>query len=940
MADHDVYDRLRTAGALEMLPPSVAADMAEDVIGRVFGAYRIRELIAEGGMSLVFRAERTDGRFERDVAIKVSTAGGLRGEARERFLREQGMLAGLTHPGISQLYDAQVTPEGLPYIVMEMIRGVPADAYCREHDLEPRAVVALMIQIVEALAFAHARLIVHRDIKPSDVLVDSDGKAKVLDFGIAKLLETESATATQSMLLTPRFASPEQLLGQQITIASDIFQLGLLFYHLLTGRALREGEGLSAAISGAAGGRPVVLPREVRAGLPRELALIIEQCLRPQPEERYADANALRQDLQAYLAGYPVSAAGQGAAYRLRKFVGRNAAATAIATLSAVAVLTGSIWYAYSLGEARQLAEERAATSSRVLQAMSQLVATTFAELLEANGERQTGSAAYVSSVLRDTVALVERELATESAAQAELLRVQGTIEMVLGDTPGASATLASAHALVDASERPELAAQILLDRVEAASRSAQPGHARALLQQSEQLLADTGVDPPLLALYHIRAGEVMQLDNEHLAAVEQFQAAIELLQEAPVLDYRLLAKSHYEIAFTLSNANEHEQAIAAAERAIEVLEGNQGPMSYHLVRPLREIAWSRIKLDETAAAKVALDRALDIATANFGDIHPHLAALHDTLGALAYQELRFQDAVDHFETHMEIVRELEGEASRNLHVPLVNAATILTDLGDMEQAGRYFQQVERMLEPGDPADRRIRSVIAYNDGRRLVALGDYEAAVARYRQTLEIDRELLDPDNFQLVSRQRDLAIALHKAGRLEEARRHFEASLQRYGELRGTDSDGYAAWALQSWRFDLSQGDLEAARSKLYRTALKRVEDDHLETIFWTEMLADLATVCLAQQDLSCARQALDWAGIGTATAPEHPWSYYVQVVEAEYWRKAGDNDRARALARTAHQAMVERFPLHAERIARAEAVIVGRDEPISAATPAPGT
>jgi len=398
-------DPFPTGGGFEVLA-GLSASEREGLIGRNLDGYRIGGLIAEGGMSTVYRAMRVDGSFERDVAIKVSPISGFSAAMRERFMREQGVLAGLNHPHISQLYDARLTEEGWPYIVMELIDGAPITEYCNAQSLSITERIRLLIDVIAAVSFAHANLVVHRDIKPSNVLVDANGSVKLLDFGIAKLLEDESRELTRATAMTPRYASPEQLLQKPVSIASDIYQLGLLMLEVLTGSVPTEHESLTEAIQRSADGRPLVLPATLRQAIPYEVTLVIEQCLRVEPGERYRDANALRDDVSDYLSGYPVSAAGQGSGYRIRKFVKRNSVAVLASTAAVLVLIAGGIAYTVSVNEARSIAEaerdeaERQAEIARksldflttVLNSadpnVAQAGSMTFREVLDAGVER------------------------------------------------------------------------------------------------------------------------------------------------------------------------------------------------------------------------------------------------------------------------------------------------------------------------------------------------------------------------------------------------------------------------------------------------------------------------------------------------------------------------------------------------------------------------
>ncbi|HEX5633657.1 MAG TPA: serine/threonine-protein kinase, partial [Gemmatimonadales bacterium] len=315
----------------------------------------------------VWLARRSDGRYEGTAAVKLPNLARLDAVGAERFRREGTLLARLSHPGIAQLLDAGVTPDGQPYLVLEHVEGTRIDRYADERRLAPEARLRLFLEVLGAVAHAHANLIVHRDLKPSNILVTADGAVKLLDFGIAKLLEEEQGVAEASTLtdvggraLTPEFAAPEQVVGGAITTATDVYALGVLLYLLLSGRHptaserrttaehLRgvletEPSRLSATITTDAatvrGGSPERL-RRLYAG---DLDNIAAKALKKRPEERYATVGALADDIRRYLAHEPVAARRDSWGYRARKFVRRNrlpVAATAVG-LGALVVAAG-----------------------------------------------------------------------------------------------------------------------------------------------------------------------------------------------------------------------------------------------------------------------------------------------------------------------------------------------------------------------------------------------------------------------------------------------------------------------------------------------------------------------------------------------------------------------------------------------------------------------
>ena len=338
--------------------------------GKTIGAYRLMSLIGQGGMGSVWLGERSDGRFERQVAVKflnvaVSGQGGT-----ERFKREGSILGRLAHPHIAELIDAGVSASGQPYLVLEYVAGEHIDQYCDQRMLDVDARIKLFLDVLSAVALAHANLTVHRDIKPSNVLVRSDGQVKLLDFGIAKLFSDEDTPSPATLLtlegggsLTPQFAAPEQVTGGTVTTATDVYGLGVLLYILLTGqhpaglalhspadlvKAIVETEPARASDSVAdADAKSVAVgrgttPEKLRRQLRGDLDTIIGKALKKNPSERYRSVTALAEDLQRYLKQEPISARPDSFLYRARKFVRRNRTAAALTAVAFCAVAAGT----------------------------------------------------------------------------------------------------------------------------------------------------------------------------------------------------------------------------------------------------------------------------------------------------------------------------------------------------------------------------------------------------------------------------------------------------------------------------------------------------------------------------------------------------------------------------------------------------------------------
>lgn len=440
--------RIETDDFLVTLPPlPLPSDTAapgiagaEPHAGERVGPYRLIRELGRGGMGLVWLAERADGLASRQIALKLPRLAWGQAFA-ERLAREREILASLEHEHIARLYDAGIDAHGRPFIAMQYVDGEPIDAYCRRLDLPPAARIGLLLQALSAVAHAHARLVVHRDIKPGNVLVDAQGQVTLLDFGVAKLLDGERTTATALTELagrafTPDYASPEQIRGEPLGTASDVYSLGVLAFELLAGtRPYRLQRGTAAeleeAITQADPPRAsdvAVTPAQKQA-LRGDLDAILGKALKKSALDRYASAEAFAQDLQRRLRGEPVQARPDSAGYRLVRFVGRHRLAVGMGTALTLTVLAGSAAALWQAREARAH-EQRATAELRRQHAVQDLYLETMSRLTVLGAEQPEALSrpGGVSAVLLDKLRDFEKRNADNPealGAQLESVMIQ-----------------------------------------------------------------------------------------------------------------------------------------------------------------------------------------------------------------------------------------------------------------------------------------------------------------------------------------------------------------------------------------------------------------------------------------------------------------------------------------------------------------------------------
>ncbi len=350
-SDRDTLQEV--AGLLRFDPgmtDSLDSDIAElaewaierlDVHPLLCGPYRLREMVGRGGMGTVYLGERVDGEISHRVAVKLLRSGSDDLKARQRFLAERQVLASLSHPNIAMLLDAGHREDGQPYLVMEHVEGQPIDTFTV--DLNIRQTVRLFLKVCAAVAYLHRNLVVHRDLKPANILVTVNGEPKLLDFGIAKILDaTTDFTQTSMRLLTPEYASPEQVTGEPITTASDIYSLGAVLYKLLTGSSPHQFDTDSVAgITSAISNGRVKPPSSLLPSLPRDLDSVLMKALHRDPQQRYSSVEQFAEDLENFLQSRPLRARKGDAYHRARQFVKRHWLPVAAVTLSVSGLTSG-----------------------------------------------------------------------------------------------------------------------------------------------------------------------------------------------------------------------------------------------------------------------------------------------------------------------------------------------------------------------------------------------------------------------------------------------------------------------------------------------------------------------------------------------------------------------------------------------------------------------
>lgn len=538
MYETPAFSGFGVAAALDEIARAPSA-----MVGSRVGSYRIERELGRGGMGGVYLGERVDGEFDHRVAIKF--VGNVASAAiMERFREERRILATLDHPNIARLLDGGSSSSGIPYVVMEYVDGVPIDEYCGCHNLSVAAKLEVFRQVCGAVHHAHQRLVVHRDIKASNILVTPAGVPKLLDFGIAKIVEPrESIAVTAVRALTPESASPEQIRGEPITIATDVYALGVLLYRLLAGRSpygspLNDHD-LMRAICERVPDRP---------GIDRDLDLIILKALRKEPERRYGSVEQLSADLARYLKGEPVLAGPDSRSYRAQKFLARHRTSAVLAAAAIVAIAGGGIiamWQANIARHERERAEARLGDVRRLAGAFIFDFHDAISELPGALAARKlvaSRAAEYLDRLAQesnqDEVAL-DRELATAYQRLGDILGGGGTSN--LGDFKGAADNYAKALAI----------RQALASRV-----NAEPRDLEALAELQVLLSRARGL-----------RGDLAESEQYAKAAVATLERPLAAASDSPTR-VGFLATSYHQLGFVQARRGQNALALQSLERA------------------------------------------------------------------------------------------------------------------------------------------------------------------------------------------------------------------------------------------------------------------------------------------------------------------------------------------------------------------------------------
>lgn len=750
------------------------APASDTAIGRRVGPYRLVREIGRGGMGVVYLAERDDGQFEQRVAIKLLPPGLDTAERERRLRSERQILASLEHPNIARLLDGGVTADGLPFLAIEYIEGMPIHRYCDKRRLGIKQRLALMLGVCDAVQYAHRKLIVHRDLKPANILVTADGQVTLLDFGIAKLLDPEAdapdtpLTRTGMRPLTPEYASPEQVRGEPITTGSDVYQLGVLLFELLTGqrpyrfdtRSPAEAERVictqvpprpsgvvrrSSPERGKAGRLRATTPERLERSLRGDLDAIVLMALRKEPERRYASAAALAEDVRRHLAALPVTARPDSLSYRARKFVHRHAVGVA-ASLGVLLLVGGTVSiYTYRLAQERDRAEQ-AAEDARLEERKTRQVAEFVTGLFNvANPDRSEAADLTARDLLDRGADRIESGLTGQPLVRASMLDVIGLAYSGLGLYDRARPLLDTALALRRqhlGDESAEVAESLghlgtVLHR-QGDLEGARRHHRQALAIQQDT----AGADSRQLVEVLTNLGWVEEEDANYQSARRHLERAVAIHDRLDGPEDASFARTLYMLASVHRRLDDYQHAVRLYVRALSVLEQELGPDHINVARIVDGLAMTKHALGEYDEARQLYERSLRITKAQLGPDHPEVATAAANFSVFLKRVGEFRRAMELYEQALRIEEAALGPENPYISYTLLGLGRLYLQLGQYDRAKPYIERAATLRRAGYGARSSRYAGPLLTLGKIALRTGNPKEARRLLEQALEIQRE------------------------------------------------------------------------------------------------------------------------------------------------------------------------------------------------------
>ena len=783
--DKELFDEIASLLSADEKQHSIFSGSVADYLaasdatleGKTFGNYRAIKMVGSGGMGSVYLAERGDGMFEQKVALKIVKPGMNSQEIITRFEEERQILARLQHPHIARLLDGGISELGLPYFTMEYVEGKPITEYCDDKNLTIEERLGLFRKVCEAVLFAHQNLVIHRDIKPNNILVMEDGTVKLLDFGIAKVFEEDDdkkfLTRTGMRLMTPEYASPEQVKGEPVSTATDTYSLGLILYQLLTGFPPYELQSSSAlemeriicltepqkpstmitkvSLSGTDSSKKTnpkyILEKrrttvsKLKKRIAGDLDNICLMAIRKEPKRRYSSIAQLITDIDNHLSGLPVTARKSTASYITKKFIQRHKVGAVVTSIAVIVLALVTVFYTIQLKEERDRAQLEAKKSKRV----SEFLAGIFQV---SDPEQSKGDNITARELLDIGVRRIESELSDQPEVLANMLGVTGNVYKSLGLYDNAQVLLLKAFSINDSllgSDSPETVKSL---------------------------------------------SDLAQLNF----AMGDYQAAIEKLKEA--IEKRIniygeksleAAESINDLAMVLREEGNYNEAAKLLNSSLSMRKKLLSPKSQEIAQSLNNLAQLKVDMGEFEEAKKLFEESLQIKEENYSKIHPSVT---ETLGNLAFLLQRmgeYEKASELFNETLEIDKKLFGDLHPVVSTDLYNLASNTALMGNLKEAEKLYSEVlefdKKLLGEDHPYIALDLNNLAgiYSDR------GDYEKAEVLYNESLSLNKKIYGNEHPEVATSLSNLGVMYNRWKKYDLAESLLKSALDMRIKLLG---------------------------------------------------------------------------------------------------------------------------------------------------------
>ncbi len=907
LLDSDRDSDFTFASSIETSIKATAEDRADRWVGRQLGVWKLSERLGSGGMGAVFLASRSDDEFQQTAAVKIMGSQLLSADASSRFRAERQILSNLNHPNIASLIDGGTTDEDLPYLVMEYVDGARIDVHCDSNGLSVRERLGLFIEVCDAIDYAHRNLVVHRDLKPSNILVPQNGAPKLLDFGIAKLLDpsqlelTAPQTSGDARAMTPEYASPEQVRGEPVSVASDVYALGVLLFRLLTGHSpydasLTTRHELESAILEAAPKRPsdVVtsassedtslrlsksnpeLPlKKLRQRLAGDLDNIVLKCLQKEPERRYATARELASDITRFLEGRAVLARGDSWAYRAKKFLTRNArpVAASVAVMATIIALVG--FYTVRLADERDKAQLAAAEATEV----SDFIRDVFI-----NAAPRIAQGREVTALdLLDQAESEINELSDQPLLQGRLMTLIGSSLNGLGEYDKSAALLSRA-----------------VDNIEP--------------------FQSDNVDDMVYALG--RLAEAQRNSGDYETSLENRRRALALSRTAYGDAHYDNADLHNMIGVTLSETGRCDEAIPEYERAAEILK--DAPDDYAALK-LSALATQAVCFDSLGqyAEAEAVNRSIIPEMERVsGALHPNTINQYSNFGLVLARQWKLEEAIEQFEIAVERGDVVWPAGNRYRATHKHYLSIMLGRAGEFEQAQELQREITSSTLEFDGPESISYAIRLYGSGSLSASEGDEQAAERYFREAADLAFNIYGDDGAYTIMSRIYLARSLRRQARLAQAETILDKVAPHIDRIGADHQVNFnlerASLLAQTERGELALTHLEVVKSLR--------EDTPEQDPSWAQPLTQMAFVHRQIGALEPARDLAERAHqIGQDALPDGNWIAALATAEyATILAELGDSAASRPLAQAAREALTTTFDPDDDRVVQLSAML----------------